>query len=579
MGFLAFLAQKQAISTDDLAHLEEVARTQGMSVEQFLVKQGVVTNEAILQFKSEYFNLPIRFSSEVQIPAEIQKQIPQESSLHYKFAAVGMKDGVLEVGVVDPDNMDAMDAIQFISSKIGVPFKIFLISEEDFTNIINGRGGITGEVGSALSELQKDFNVDDLPKEGAEAQDIDAMKAQTAEKGKTIIEDAPVTKMVAVILRHATEGNASDIHIENMGEKIRVRFRVDGTLHTSLLLPSNVHSAIVSRIKILASLKLDERRKPQDGRFSARIDKRKIDFRVSTLPAYYGEKVVMRILDSEKGVLSLASLGMGEKDLQAVREAIDRPYGMILLTGPTGSGKSTTLYAMLNELDRDSDNVVSLEDPVEYSMPGVNQSQVRPEIDYTFASGLRSILRQDPDIIMVGEIRDKETAQLAVQAALTGHLVFSTLHTNTAAGVIPRLIDMGVDPYLIAPTLLLAIGQRLVTKLCPGAGKSIPLSESMRMIIDKDFEDFPEQYRKNIQIPDHIYEASSTSECPSGIRGRLAVFELLKIDQDIQQVILKNPSEPDVYKAAREKGMLTIREDAMLKAFSGLIPFVEVNKL
>ncbi|MBI2120069.1 MAG: type II/IV secretion system protein [Parcubacteria group bacterium] len=580
MGFLEFLAKKEAISAEDFAHLEDVARTQGVGIEQLLIKQGVVSGDMLLQFKGEYFNLPIRSSADVQVPAEIQKQIPQESSLHYKFAAVGMKDGVLEVGVVDPDNIDAMDAIQFISSKIGVPFKVFLVSEEDFTNIINGRGGITGEVSSALSELQQDFNVDDLPKEGAEAEDIDAMKATSAaEKGKTIIEDAPVTKMVAVILRHATEGNASDIHIENMGEKIRVRFRVDGTLHTSLLLPANVHSAIVSRIKILASLKLDEKRKPQDGRFSARIDKRKIDFRVSTLPAYYGEKVVMRILDSEKGVLSLASLGMGEKDLGAVREAIARPYGMILLTGPTGSGKSTTLYAMLNELDRDSDNVVSLEDPVEYSMPGVNQSQVRPEIDYTFASGLRSILRQDPDIIMVGEIRDKETAQLAVQAALTGHLVFSTLHTNTATGVIPRLIDMGVDPYLIAPTLLLAIGQRLVTKLCPGAGKSIPLSDSLRMLIEKDLADLSEVHKKNIPIPDAVYEATPTSDCPSGTRGRLAVFELLKIDQDLQQIILKNPTEPDVYKVARSKGMLTMKEDAMLKAFNGLIPFVEVNKL
>lgn len=581
MSFLAFLAQKEAISLEDIAHLEDVARTQGVSTEQFLVKQGVVTPDALMQLKSEYFNLPVRSSSEVQVPAEIQKQIPQESSQYYKFAAVGMKDGVLEVGVVDPDNMDAMDAVQFISSKIGIPFKVFLLSEEDFKNIVSGRGGITGEVSSALSELSKDFNVDDLPKEGAEAQDVDAIKngGNAVQKGKTIIEDAPVTKMVAVILRHATEGNASDIHIENMGEKIRVRFRVDGTLHTSLLLPANVHSAIVSRIKILASLKLDEKRKPQDGRFSARIDKRKIDFRVSTLPAYYGEKVVMRILDSEKGVLSLTSLGMGEKDLQAVRDAIARPYGMILLTGPTGSGKSTTLYAMLNELDRDSDNVVSLEDPVEYSMPGVNQSQVRPEIDYTFASGLRSILRQDPDIIMVGEIRDKETAQLAVQAALTGHLVFSTLHTNTAAGVIPRLIDMGVDPYLIAPTLLLAIGQRLVTKLCPGAGKSVPVSQPMRMIIEKDLEDLSEQGRKNIQIPNVVYEASPTSDCPSGTRGRLAAFELLKIDQDLQQIILKNPTEPDVYKMARSKGMLTMKEDAMLKAFEGLIPFVEVNKL
>ncbi len=576
MSFLEFLSKKEAIAAEDVSRLEELSRTEGTSAEQILIQQGIVDENTLMSLKGEYFNMPVRpRGEEVRVPPEISKQIPQESSLHYKFVATGVKDGVLEVGIVDPDNIEAMDAIQFISSKIGIPFKVFLISETDFGELLNRRGGISGEVGTALSEFEKDL--DDTSKVDA-VQDIDAVKSTPGKKGETIIEDAPVTKMVAVILRHATEGNASDIHIENMGEKIRVRFRVDGTLHTSLLLPASVHSAIVSRIKILASLKLDEKRKPQDGRFSARIDKRKIDFRVSTLPAYYGEKVVMRILDSEKGVLSLTSVGMNDADLAMVREAIDKPYGMILLTGPTGSGKSTTLYAMLNELDRDSDNVISLEDPVEYSMPGVNQSQVQPEIGYTFASGLRSILRQDPDIIMVGEIRDKETASLAVQAALTGHLVFSTLHTNSSVGVITRLIDMGVDPYLIAPTLLLAIGQRLVTKLCPG-GKEIPVTEAMKMIIDKEFEDLPAEFRQKILIPDHVYEAVQTPECPSGIKGRLAVFEMLQIDGDIQNSILKNAGETAIYEMARKKGMLTMREDAMLKAFEGKIPFVEVNKL
>lgn len=579
MGFLEYLSKKAVIGPEGISHLKEVARTEGISPEQILVRDGTVTEDALMQMKGEYFNVPVKVQSQVNVPSEILKQIPQESSLHYQFVAIGLKEGVLEIGIVDPDNLEAMDAIQFISSKIGLPFKIYLISETDFKSALNLHGGIKGEVDSALSELETQLTEDGKVSSGEEQGVENEETRVSSGKNKIIIEDAPVTKMVAVILRHATEGNASDIHIENTGEKIRVRFRVDGVLHTSLLLPSSVHSSVVSRIKILASLRLDEKRKPQDGRFSARIDGRKIDFRVSTFPAYYGEKVVMRILDSGKGVLSLTSLGMKEEDLASVRNALGRPYGMILLTGPTGSGKSTTLYAMLNELDRDSDNVVSLEDPVEYSMPGVNQSQVRPEIEYTFASGLRSILRQDPDIIMVGEIRDKETAQLAVQAALTGHLVFSTLHTNTATGVIPRLLDMGVDPYLIAPTLLLAIGQRLVTKLCPGGGESVPLSIPMRALIEKGLEDLPDEHKKSIQIPDNIYEAIPTPECPSGIKGRLAVFELLKIDEDIQQMILKNPVEPDIYKVARKKGMFTMREDALLKAFGGLIPFVEVNKL
>ncbi len=523
--------------------------------------------------------MPVRSVTEIKVPQGILSQMSQEATAHYNFLAIGVVDGILEIGIVDPDNLEAMDAIQFISSKIGMPYKIFLISQTDFDSILNHKGGISGEVDSAMSEIGSDLPEESDNWKDNEVEDIDKVKTTQGKVGETIIEDAPITKMVAVIMRHAIEGKASDIHIENTGAKIRVRFRVDGVLHTSLILPSNVHSAIVSRIKILASLKLDEKRKPQDGRFSARIDGRKIDFRVSTMPSYYGEKVVLRILDSEKGILSLTSIGMNDTDLAVVREAISHPYGMILLTGPTGSGKSTTLYAMLNELDRDTDNVISLEDPVEYSMPGVNQSQVRPEIGYTFASGLRSILRQDPDIIMVGEIRDKETAQLAVQAALTGHLVLSTLHTNTSTGVITRLIDMGVDPYLIAPTLLLAIGQRLVVQLCPGGGKSIPLTEPMRMIIEKDFEDLPDEYKKQIQIPENVYEAVPTPECASGTRGRTAVFELLKIDTDIQQIILKNPIEPDIYKMARSKGMLTMKEDAMLKAFAGKIPFVEVNKL
>jgi len=364
-----------------------------------------------------------------------------------------------------------------------------------------------------------------------------------------------------------------------MRDKVRVRFRVDGILNTSLILPAQVHDAVVARIKVLSNMKLDERRKPQDGRFSARIDGRKIDFRVSTFPAYYGEKVEMRILDQERGVKKLEELGLSSKNLAYIKDAINRPYGMILITGPTGSGKSTTLYSMLNAVDRESYNVLSLEDPIEYNMDGVTQSQVHPEIGYTFASGLRTTLRQDPDIIMVGEIRDKETAQLAVQAALTGHLVFSTLHTNNSAGIIPRLIDMGVDPYLIAPTLICAIGQRLVATLCPGSGKPIPVEGSIKVMIDKEFSDLPDQYKAEIPFSNTVYEASPTPECPKGIRGRMAVWEVFKMDKDIESMILKSPTELDISRLLRTKGMLTMKEDALIKAFQKIIPFEEVNKL
>jgi type IV pilus assembly protein PilB len=574
MNFLHFLSQKGIITEASIAVVDRYVATENVTVDEALIKNGIDEGN-LLRLKGEYLDIPIRMASEFKVTSETLKYIPEESARHYNFVPIGVEAGIIEIGIVDPENMESTDAVQFISSKIGMPFKLFLISETDFKTVLNGYRGLTGEVGQALTELGGEAAALAAQK----VKEIGAGKNESKEDETTIVEDAPVTKMVAVILRHATEGNASDIHIENMGEKIRVRFRVDGTLYTSLLLPAAVHPAIVSRVKILASLKLDEKRKPQDGRFSARIDGRKIDFRVSTFPSYYGEKVVLRILDSEKGVLTLTSLGMKEEHLAIVRDAITRPYGMILLSGPTGSGKSTTLYAMLNEMDRDTDNVISLEDPVEYSMPGVSQSQVQPEIGYTFASGLRSILRQDPDIIMVGEIRDKETAQLAVQAALTGHLVLSTLHTNTSTGVVTRLIDMGVDPYLIAPTLLLAIGQRLVPKLCQKGKKEIPVTEPMRLIIEKELEDLPEKYRKPIVIPDHVYEASPSSECPSGTKGRMAVFELFSVDSDIQGVILKNANELALFKAARDKGMITLKEDALIKAFNGNIAYMEANAL
>ena len=308
-------------------------------------------------------------------------------------------------------------------------------------------------------------------------------------------------------------------------------------------------------------------------------DKRRIDFRVSTFPTEFGEKVVMRILDQSSTTATLDSVGFSADQLALVRDMLTKPYGIVLMAGPTGSGKSTTLFAMLSELDREKENVVSLEDPVEYRIAGVAQSQVRPEIGYTFASGLRSILRQDPDVIMVGEIRDKETAALAVQAALTGHLVFSTIHTNSAVGAIPRLIDMGVDPFLIAPTLISVIGQRLVRKLCEGGGKAFPIKDSIKVLLDREFADLPEQYRKKLPPFKEFFHASPTTDCPNGTRGRTAAFEILTMTKDLEQVLLKEPVEEKIYAVARAEGMLTMREDAIIKALRGEIPFEEVNTL
>ncbi len=547
----------------------------GAPLEEVLLKAGI-KKEDILKGRGGYYNLPVRDLQGKGVAFETLKFIPEDSASYYHFAPIGVVNEVLEIGITDPENIEARDALQFIATKLGMPFKIFLISGDDLKVILDGYRGLTGEVTNALSELEVDINDVDksaLIKETPEKEDTGKKKEAH------VVEDAPVAKITAVILRHATEGGASDVHIEHTGENVRVRFRVDGELFTSLILPSDVHNSVVARIKILASLKLDEKRKPQDGRFSARIDRRKIDFRVSTFPAYYGEKVVMRILDSQKGVQKLDSLGLRPEHLALVRDALARPYGIILITGPTGSGKSTTLYSMLNELDKETKNIVSLEDPVEYNMAGVSQSQMRAEIGYTFATGLRTTLRQDPDIIMVGEIRDAETAQLAIQAALTGHLVLSTLHTNTAIGAIPRLVDMGIDPYLIAPTLVLSVAQRLVKKICPGGEKELPNEGALKMMIEKQFHDLPLEFTEKYDISAPLHEAVPTSDCSSGTRGRLPVFEVFAVDKDIEKIILAEPTEVRLAEAARKKGMLSIKEDAILKSIAGLVPFQEVNTL
>lgn len=572
MSVIDILLEKKLLAKDDVDKIKNLI-SKGESLEKILLEKGV-RPEDILMARGEYLNIPVRVVGDTEVPIAVLDYIPEESAMHYKFVPIGFTDGTLEVGIIDPDNIEARDAINFISAKNNIPYKIFLITQEDYGKVLGSYKGIGGEVSKALTEIESELTI-----EKGEASETKKTAADEKQSNAVIIEDAPVVKIVATIVRYATEGNASDVHIEHMRDKVRVRFRVDGTLNTSLVLPPQVHNAVVARIKVLCNMKLDEKRKPQDGRFSARIEGRKIDFRVSTFPAYYGEKVVMRILDQEKGVKKIDDMSLTKKNLELIKEAVQRPYGLILITGPTGSGKSTTLYSMLNEVDKERSNVLSLEDPIEYNMDGVSQSQVHPEIGYTFASGLRTTLRQDPDIIMVGEIRDKETAQLAVQAALTGHLVFSTLHTNNSAGVIPRLIDMGVDPYLIAPTLILAIGQRLVSTFPPGAGKPIPVDGSIKMLIDKQFSDLPEQYKKDIPFSDTVYGIDPTPDCPKGTRGRMAVFEVFKMDKEIESVILKNPTELDISRLLRQKGMLTMKEDAMIKAFQRQIPFEEANKL
>jgi len=530
-----------------------------------------ISEETITQAKAAFYKLPYQDVDTDKVTQEVMRYIPEDAARHYKFVPIAYSEEVLSIGVTEPENIESMNALQFISAKLGIPFKVFLISYTDFIGTMEHYRALSEEVDKAVGEFSNELELANKEL----AKDSDPLPKDKKQQN-AIVEDAPIIKIVAVIINHAVEGGASDIHIENTGAAVKVRYRVDGILHTTLTLPLTSFDGIIARIKILSKLRLDEKRKPQDGSFATIIENRKIEFRVSTFPAYYGEKVVMRILDSERGVKSLEDLDLTPRNLKMITDALERPFGMILISGPTGSGKSTTLYSMLGNVDREGANVVSLEDPVEYQIAGVTQSQVMPEIGYTFASGLRSILRQDPDIIMVGEIRDKETAQLAIQAALTGHLVFSTIHTNSAIGIIPRLVDMGVDPYLIAPTLLLAIAQRLVRRVHPSARTEVPLDTITQEFIKKEFADLDPKYLEELNLPKTMFEVKPSNEAPNGTRGRIAIFEMFPIDRDIQQVILKNPTEPELYKITRSKGMLTLKEDALLKALEGEIMIQEV---
>jgi len=586
-NLLPLLQKKGIIGESDIVDITKESQESNHSIEEVLQGRGV-SDLDILTAKGEHWDIPVRSLKNITIPYDILQYIPEESAIHYHVVPIALVDEVLEVGIVDPDNIDALDALNFISTKKGVPFKAFLISERDYKKAIEMYRGISSQVGQALSEIKLEDEKSTPETSGLgeeqETQNLDDLEQTVQAAGKKgqsndIREEAPVTKIVATILRSAIDARTSDIHIEPEYDQTRVRFRVDGVLNKSLVLPAKVQRAVIARVKILAGIKLDERRKPQDGRFSATIGGRRIDFRVSTFPTYYGEKAVLRILDSERSNITLQDLGMNEKQLNMVKKAVAAPYGMVLITGPTGSGKSTSLYAMLNEVDKEGKNVLSLEDPVEYNIPGVSQSQMRPDIGYTFASGIRSVLRQDPDIIMVGEIRDKETAQLAVQAALTGHLVFSTLHTNNAAGAVPRLVDMGVDPYLLAPTLSLIVAQRLVRRICPDSGKKVPIEGPIKKMIDEQFADLPKKYRSQIPHEKDVVMVEPSANCPNGTRGRLGVYEILEINDGIRAAILDSADESIIHKIARENGMLSLKEDTIIKAMQKTIPFEEVAQI
>lgn len=570
MGPISTLVESGQLTADVAAEIISIVNETGKSYDTVLIERGLDATEVRNAFAS-FYDVPAFVLTEgFNIAEEVLSYIQEESAIHYRVIPLKVEADVLLVGVNDPENLQIREVLNFITDKHALVYKLVFMLDVEITKAQEFYANLKGEVTDALVSLNSELDAEIAAKS----------KESTTEQKRQlehIEEDAPVTKIVATTLRYAVDGGASDIHIEPGETKIVVRFRVDGELATSLELPKDVHQAVVARVKILSSMRLDEKRKPQDGRFSATFDGRKIDFRVSILPTSHGEKVVMRILDNDAGVRSLEDVGISPHLLKLVRRAIKEPYGIILISGPTGSGKSTTLYAMLAEVDRLKKNVLSLEDPVEYNIEGVSQSQVRPEIGYTFANGLRAALRQDPDIIMVGEIRDKETAQLAIQAALTGHLVLSTIHTNNSIGVIPRLIDMGVDPYLIAPTLKLALAQRLARRINPGTGKEEPLTKSTQMMMDDALASLPSKYHDRIPKNRTIVTPEPTPGCATGLKGRVAVMEALEINTEIEDLILHNASEDQIYQVARKHGFMSLKEDAIIKALNHVIPFEEMN--
>lgn len=502
MSLIKQLVEKGILAQEKALSLEFEIKQSGKREEEAILETGLVPEQVLFSLKSENLKIPLQEVDAEKVPLKTLELIPEETAKYYQMIPLQRTEKVLEIGMVYPEDLKAQEALKFLARQGNFNYKVFLITSANFKNLLKQYRNLKREVGIALEELESELKEERVK-----------LKPPTAADFERMAEEAPITKIVAVILRHAAEGNASDIHIEPTREKLRVRFRLLGALHSSILLPLRVHPAIVARIKILANLKIDETRIPQDGRFSTRIDSKSIDFRVSTFPTTLGEKVAIRVLDPTIGLKSFDDLGLEKRNLEIVKEAISRAYGLILATGPTGCGKTTTLYAILQLLNKEDVNIVTIEDPVEYYIEGINQSQVKPEIGYDFPIGLRHILRQDPDIMMVGEIRDEETASLVIHSTLTGHVVLSTLHTSNAVGVIPRLVDMGIKPYLIPPTLRIALAQRLVRRLCDNCKKKIKPKAEIRDMILKEVEGLPQNYKKDVQIPKPLTVFSSQG-CP-----------------------------------------------------------------
>lgn len=568
-GFEQFLVENGFVKAQVLTQLQTQAKQNGQDFSQLLIAQKVLEEEDLAKAKAAFFNVPYVDLRQVKILPEVFGVIPKESINFYNFAPFELSGKNLKVAIGDPSNLSALEALEFLGQKLNLQVQLFLASESSLAVATGKRQNLKRVVGEALKDIQTRESVGLKPAEAKK------------ETKSPVIEEAPIIKIVEVILSNAIEGNASDIHIEPSEKDVRIRYRIDGILHTSLMLPRNVHSSIVTRIKILSNLKIDESRLPQDGRFHMEVSKKSVDLRVSILPLIYGEKIVMRILDKTTKAPTLDQLGVRGRSMTWVMENIKKTHGIFLITGPTGSGKSTTLYSILSMINTTSVNIVTLEDPVEYFIEGVNQSQINPEIGLTFAAGLRSILRQDPNVVMVGEIRDKETAELAVQAALTGHLVFSTLHTNNAIGAIPRLMDMGMEPFLLVASINVVAAQRLVRKICTNCRKEIALPKVLEDEMVKEIAKVPPEYLEGIDKNNlKMYKGDGCEKCGhTGYSGRMGIFEVLPSNPEIQELILNKSQALKIYEAAQKIGMISLKQDGIIKVLRGDTTMDEVVRV
>jgi type IV pilus assembly protein PilB len=569
---ITLLQEEGLVSAETIKAATERSVKENKPLLATLTADGTIDNELLTHGIAQVSGVPYVNLTNTIVDQSILSLLPSDIAERFMAVPLAEIQNRLAVAMIDANNVQAVD---YLANRIQRPLKVFMASEAGVRHVLDQYKTDLSSVDVAARASQEDAK--------AESSDI-----------KTIVQDSPISRALSTILEYAVKARASDIHIEPLEKALKIRCRVDGVLREVMQLPKSIEPALVSRIKILSNLKIDEHRIPQDGQFTVKVGNKEVDLRIAISPVVWGEQVVIRLLDKTGNSFDLEQMGYAGRALRTIRKGVKRPNGMILTSGPTGSGKSTSLYALIKEIKDDTVNIVTLEDPVEYKMDGVNQIQVNAEVGLTFASGLRSILRQDPDVVMVGEIRDGETANLAVQAALTGHLVFSTLHTNSSAGVLPRLLDMEIEPFLIASTVNTIIGQRLVRRVAAkrdaywsspletksildNVGHLLPRTkeEVAQVSADLGYKDLPLAN----QTAYTLVKGHDTPASPRGYSGRAGLYEVMDVTEEIRELIVKRATSGEIQRKAVEQGMITMRQDGYLKALQGLTTLEEVNRV